>query len=91
VTPPRRQQHAPPGRADHDHVADRRRTGHRETEILEQSYAAWPDQVATRLVAPDSGLVDDRDASTASREHERGNTASRTRPDHDHVVFCLRQ
>jgi hypothetical protein len=88
---PCRQHHPPSARTRHDHVARCLRTRNAETEVVEQTDATRPDEIATRLVATYAGLVDQTNASSGRSEHERGNAASRTSPDDDHVVTCFRQ
>ena len=90
-TRPCRQQHSPTPRTGHDHVTGFLRAGILETELVEQTHAARPDQISAGLVAADACFVHQPNSGPGTGKHERGNASGRASPDDDDVVTCFRQ
>src|SRR5680860_121517 len=76
------------GRPDNDHVAQPERNGDVEVEFVEKLHTSGADEVSTRLIAWEGGLVDERNSCSASREHKRSDAARGTRS-HDEDVEAL--
>ena len=79
------QDHPPPGRAHHHHVADVEAGGLGDAEIGQDLKAPRPDEVATGLVPRERGLVQQGHLGAGAGQDQRGDAAGRSGPDHQHV------